>query len=84
MALLGGSFFPLDLMPEIIQKFSFISLNGVALKSYLKIILGYNFADISSDVLILALTGILFTIAGVITFNKEVSINAKHSKTKTA
>jgi ABC-2 type transport system permease protein len=83
MALFGGSFFPLDLMPEIIQKFSFISLNGVALKSYLKIILGYSFEDISSDVLILALTGILFTIAGVIIFNKEASINAKHSKIKT-
>ena len=84
MALLGGSFFPLDLMPEIIQKLSFISLNGIALKSYLKIILGYSFADISSNVLILALTGSLFTIAGIIIFNKEVAENAKHSKIKTA
>ena len=84
MALLGGSFFPLDLMPEIIQKLSFISLNGIALKSYLKLILGYSFADISSNVLILALTGSLFTIAGVIAFNKEVAENAKHSKIKTA
>jgi len=84
MALLGGSFFPLDLMPEAIQKISFISLNGVALKSYLKIILGYNFADISSNILILALTGSLFTIAGIITFNKEESENAKRSKVKTA
>jgi len=84
MALLGGSFFPLDLMPEAIQKISFISLNGVALKSYLKIILGYNFADISSNILILALTGSLFTIAGIIIFNKEESENAKRSKVKTA
>ncbi|HCS11994.1 MAG TPA: hypothetical protein DIV40_11120 [Clostridiales bacterium] len=71
-------------MPEIIQKLSFISLNGIALKSYLKIILGYSFADISSNVLILALTGSLFTIAGIIIFNKEVAENAKHSKVKTA
>ena len=84
MAFLGGSFFPLDLMPEIIQKISFISLNGIALKSYLKLILGYNFADIANNVSILAAMGILFTLAGVIIFNKEVSENAKHSKIKTA
>ncbi|HOH70410.1 MAG TPA: ABC transporter permease [Sedimentibacter sp.] len=84
MAILGGSFFPLDLMPEIIQNLSVFSLNGVAMKAYLKIIMGYNFAGISGSVLILAATGILFIIAGVILFNKEVTANAKHSKIKTA
>ncbi|HRC80008.1 MAG TPA: ABC transporter permease [Sedimentibacter sp.] len=76
MAFLGGSFFPLDLMPEIIRKVSFISLNGVGLKAYLKIILGYGFSDILINVSILAIAGILFTLAGVIIFNKEVSKNA--------
>jgi len=84
MALLGGSFFPLDLMPEIIQNLSVFSLNGIAMKGYLKIKMGYNFAGILSNVLILAATGILFIIAGVILFNKEVTANAKHSKIKTA
>ena len=84
MALLGGSFFPLDLMPEIIQNLSVFSLNGIAMKGYLKIKMGYNFAGILSNVLILAATGILFIIAGVILFNKEVTVNAKHSKIKTA
>ncbi|MBP7279605.1 MAG: ABC transporter permease, partial [Sedimentibacter sp.] len=84
MALLGGSFFPLDLMPEIIQNLSVFSLNGIAMKGYLKIIMGYNFAGILSNVLILAATGILFIIAGVILFNKEVGADAKHSKIKTA
>ena len=85
MALLGGSFFPLDLMPEAIQKLSFISLNGLALKAYLKIIRGYSFEDISRYILILALTGILFTIAGVIAFNKEKeAADVKHNKNKTA
>ncbi|MBP7279575.1 MAG: ABC transporter permease [Sedimentibacter sp.] len=84
MAFLGGSFFPLDAMPQIIQNLSIISLNGVAMKAYLKIIRGYDFANISSNVLILAATGILFIIAGVILFNKEVTVNAKHSKIKTA
>ena len=76
MAFLGGSFFPLDFMPEIIRKISFISLNGVGLKAYLKIILGYGFSDILINVSILAIAGILFTLAGVIIFNKEVSKNA--------
>ena len=84
MAILGGSFFPLDLMPEIIQNLSVFSLNGIAMKGYLKIKMGYNFAGILSNVLILAATGILFIIAGVILFNKEVTANAKHSKIKTA
>ncbi|HOK49924.1 MAG TPA: ABC transporter permease, partial [Sedimentibacter sp.] len=76
MAFLGGSFFPLDLMPEIIRKISFISLNGVGLKAYLKIISGYGFSDILNYVSILAIAGILFTLAGIIIFNREVSKNA--------
>ena len=83
MAFLGGSFFPLDVMPEFIQKLSFFPLNGLALKAYLKIIMGYNFSDISSNVLILALTGSLFTLAGVMIFSKEAAGNANHSKIKT-
>jgi ABC-2 type transport system permease protein len=34
MAFVGGSFFPIDVMPEVIRRMSFISLNGVALKAY--------------------------------------------------
>ncbi len=80
MALLGGSFFPIDVLPEVIQKFSFLSLNGVILKGFLKIILGYGFADIYSNILTLAITGALLTTLGVIIFNKEESVNVKHSK----
>jgi ABC-2 type transport system permease protein len=80
MALLGGSFFPVDLLPGIVQKFSFLSLNGVALKGFLKIILGYSLADISENILILAVTGALLTTLGIIIFSKEESANVKHSK----
>ena len=80
MALLGGSFFPLDLLPDAVQKFSFLSLNGVALKGFLKIILGYGFSDILNNVLTLAITGALLTVLGIIIFNKEESVNDKHSK----
>jgi ABC-2 type transport system permease protein len=76
MAFVGGSFFPIDVMPEVIRRMSFISLNGVALKAYLKIIVGYNLADILKHVSILAITGILLTLIGVVLFNKGVSENA--------
>jgi ABC-2 type transport system permease protein len=76
MAFVGGSFFPVDVMPEVIRRMSFISLNGVALKAYLKIIVGYNLADILKHVSILAITGILLTLIGVVIFNKGVSENA--------
>lgn len=80
MALLGGSFFPLDLLPDAVQKFSFLSLNGVALKGFLEIIMGYGFSDISNNILTLAITGTLLTVLGIIIFNKEGSVNDKHSK----
>jgi len=80
MALLGGSFFPLDLLPDVIQKLGFLSLNGVALKAFLKIILGYSIRDISKNILTLAITGTIFTILALIIFNKEESVDVKHNK----
>lgn len=83
MALLGGSFFPLDLLPDAVQKFSFLSLNGAALKGFLKIIRGYGFSDISNNILTLAITGTILTLLGIIIFNKEVAVHDKHSKIAT-
>lgn len=85
MALLGGSFFPLDVMPEFMQKLSFLSLNGIALKSYLKIIKGYHTTDILNNILILALSGAVFTVLAVIVLKgKEGESHAKHNKIKTS
>ena len=46
----------------------------------LKIILGYSFADITNNILILDVTGALLTTLGIIIFSKEESANVKHSK----
>ncbi|MGD9568095.1 MAG: ABC transporter permease [Sedimentibacter sp.] len=84
MALLGGSFFPLDVMPEFMQKLSFLSLNGVALKSYLKIIKGYHTPDVLNNIFILALAGAVFTILAVMILKgKEGESHVKHNKIKT-
>ena len=54
------------------------------LKYFLKIILGYSFGDISNNILTLAVTGTVFTILGIIIFNKEESVDVKHSKITSA
>ncbi len=85
MALLGGSFFPIDVMPEFMKNLSFLSLNGIALKAYLKVITGYVTADIINYVVILTATGICFMIAAVIVLRgKEGAANVKRNKVKTA
>lgn len=83
MALLGGSFFPLDVMPDFVQKLSFLSLNGVALKAYLKILTGYHTNDIFNYLFILIVMGALFTVLAVMVLKgKEGNSNVKHNKIK--
>lgn len=85
MAVLGGSFFPLDIMPKFIQNFSFSSLNGVALKAYLKVLSGSNTSDVLSYIMMLAVFGVVFTILAVMVLkSKEGKTYAKHNKTKIA
>lgn len=86
MAALGGSYFPIDTMPEIIQKFSFLSLNGIALKAYLKVMIGFSIADVINYLAALAGIGILFILLAVFIFKdkKEKEANDdKHNKIKT-
>ncbi len=85
MALLGGSFFPIDVMPKFMQRLSFLSLNGVALKSYLKVLTGYHAADVLNNILLLAAEGAVLTILAVVILKKkEENAHAKHNKIKTA
>ncbi|OPJ56794.1 ABC transporter permease [Alkalithermobacter paradoxus] len=65
MALLGGSFFPIDILPSFIQRFSILSLNGLALKSYLSVISGYGMKDIATNIITLIVIGIIFTCIAV-------------------
>lgn len=60
MALLGGSFFPTDILPPLLQRFSFLSLNGTALKAYLKIMMGYGMEDVIGYIGVLTIIGALF------------------------
>ncbi|NYB75405.1 ABC transporter permease [Sedimentibacter hydroxybenzoicus DSM 7310] len=85
MALLGGSFFPIDVMPEFMQNLSFLSLNGIAIRSYLKIITGYAVADILNHILMLIAMGMIFMLAAVFVLKgKEGTGNVKRNKVKIA
>jgi ABC-2 type transport system permease protein len=72
-------------MPEFMQKLGFLSLNGVALKAYLKVLTGYHTNDILYYIIILAAAGLVFSILAVVVLNgREGKADVKRNKTKTA
>lgn len=73
MALVGGSFIPVDVMPEAVQKLSFLSVNGIALKSYLKIMMGFNISDIIGYIVSLASVGLVFMAISAIMLGNKTS-----------
>ena len=83
MALLGGSFFPIDIMPSIFQKLSIISVNGVALKAYLKIMKGYGTAEVMTSIAALTAIGALFALLSVLILREKGGLkNAQYNKIK--
>ncbi|SKC81389.1 ABC transporter permease [Maledivibacter halophilus] len=66
MALIGGSYIPLETLPEYIQKISILSINGIALKSYLKCMMGYGIGELKLYLLLLLAMGVIFIFFGII------------------
>jgi len=84
MALLGGSFFPINILPGFLQKLSIISVNGLALKSFLKVMRGYGIGEIQTYLLILIGMGVIFTVVAVYILSREGGHrNVKHNKAET-
>ncbi len=85
MALVGGSFVPIDTMPAVFQKLSFLSLNGIALKAYQKTMMGYPMEAVLGYVAVLVGIGTVFAILAVtILEGKGDKVNGKYNQTKTA
>lgn len=85
MALLGGSFFPIDILPDAIQKLSFLSLNGIALKAYQKTMMGYGIEAVAGYIAALAGIGIGFALlAFIIVRGKGDLVDAWYRKAETA
>ncbi len=85
MALLGGSFFPIDILPAGFQKLSFLSLNGIALKAYLKSMMGYGLEEAAGYIGILTGVGAVFAILAVtILRGRGYDVDAGYHQIKTA
>lgn len=84
MALLGGSFFPVDIMPSFMRKFSVLSLNGISLKSYLSVMMGYDIEEIAHYLASLIILGAVFVVLAVYIFNGRGGDKyVKYNQTKT-
>lgn len=64
MALLGGSFMPIYAMPDLLQSASAFTINGLALRGYLRLMEGAGLSEIYLNVLILAGFGLAALAAG--------------------
>ncbi len=85
MALLGGSFFPIEVLPSMLQKLSFLSVNGIALRAYLRIMRGYGTAGVISNIMILSMIGILFILLSIFILKGDGGIrDVQHNKTEIA
>ena len=84
MALLGGSFFPIDILPSIMQKLSFLSISGAVLKAYLKIMMGYGVQEIMSNIAVLAAIGLISAVLSVLILRENGGMrDAQYNKAKT-
>jgi len=84
MAILGGSFFPTDILPSIMQKLSFLSISGAVLKAYLKIMMGYGVQEIMSNIAALAAIGFLSAVLSVLILRENGGMrDAQYNKAKT-
>ena len=79
LALLGGSMIPITNFPEIMQKASNFLINGIFIKTLLKLSSGGNFVDIKNYLFYILLNGLIFLILATITLKtlEVFDVNAK-------
>jgi ABC-2 type transport system permease protein len=71
LALFGGSYIPLSILPKFFTKASRFTLNGEALKAYIKCAQGMGFSSITRELTVILLFGLAFFIAAIILLNIE-------------
>jgi len=83
LALVGGSYIPIETMPALIQKVALIPINGVILKAYLYNMMGYDLPELMPYVGLILLNGAVFSAAGILVFRfKEVKVHVDHNVQK--
>lgn len=68
-AFFGGSFLPLSALPSIFKPFSYLVVNGLTLRSYLKILEGQDLAALTLTLGLLLIYGLIFIGISVILLN---------------
>lgn len=71
IALFGGSYFPLFLMPIWFQTISKILINGAALDAYQKVMMDSPFIEILPALISLSFNAVVFLLIGIIMINKQ-------------
>ncbi|MDW7669247.1 MAG: ABC transporter permease [Bacillota bacterium] len=71
LALFGGSYIPLEIMPKFIGAVGKYTPNGAVLKAYIKTLEGYGILNISEHILVLAANIIIFLIISTIIIRRK-------------
>ena len=71
MAFLGGSFVPVEMLPNVFSKISYFTINGLTLKAYLLNMQGYSILEYRSLLGILLGITALFISIGIAIMNQE-------------
>ncbi|RKD31202.1 ABC transporter permease [Thermohalobacter berrensis] len=71
MAFVGGSFIPIDVLPKFIRFLSNLTINGLALNSYFRIMMGYGIGEILKYLALLVLIGIGLMFISIYLFREK-------------
>jgi len=71
VALFGGSYFPIYLMPDWFRTISKLLINGAALDAYLKIMMDVKWTEIIPSLLSIAINGVVFLVIGFLIIRFE-------------
>lgn len=71
MALVGGSFVQVEILPEPIRRFNFISINGQAIKMYVSGMYRLPLSESIQPITILLVFGVVFLVLSVILINRK-------------
>lgn len=77
IALFGGSYFPIYLMPEWFQNVSKLLLNGAALDVYLKVMMDAPVKELMPGMLSLGLNGVVFLSIGLWIITQDPSVKIR-------
>jgi ABC-type multidrug transport system permease subunit len=69
-AFFGGSFLPLSALPSVFKPFSYLVVNGLTLRSYLKVLEGQDLTGLTLPLGLLLTYGLVFIGISVVLLNK--------------